>query len=151
PQRATGAVADVKGRTGYLDAPMSEQLTSEARLDHETMWRYMRRLLDRIFSVIENDAVVDDCLDILVDLLGADRGLLLLTFADGSTHAVNARGQKKHLEPAEREEISRTIIREALETGECVVWSALSRADRSASMASLGIVTALAAPLHVSS
>ncbi len=125
------------------DAPLSSQET----LDHETMWRYMRRLLDRLFGALETDAVMDECLDILVDLLGGDRGLILLTHSDGTTRAVNARGQKKSLAHAEREEISKTIIRGALDSGECIFWDPLASASPSHSVALLGIVYGLAAPL----
>jgi transcriptional regulator with GAF, ATPase, and Fis domain len=127
---------------------VTEALTSCQTLDHETMWRYLRRLLDRVFSVLESDAVMDDCLDILVDVLGADRGLILLTHADGTTVVVNARGQGKSLSPMEREEMSRTVIRQALESGQCVVWDPLSAASSSASVTMLGILAAMAAPLY---
>jgi transcriptional regulator with GAF, ATPase, and Fis domain len=127
---------------------MPEGLAAFESLDHELMWRYLRRLLDRVFSVLESETVADDCLDILVDLLGADRGLILFAFSDGSTQAVNARGQKQTLALAEREEISKTMIREALTAGSCVKWLPLQGITPSASMASLGITAALAAPLH---
>jgi transcriptional regulator with GAF, ATPase, and Fis domain len=127
---------------------MSEALTNEQTLDPETMWRYMRRLLDRLFGVLESDDVMDECLDILVDVLGADRGLILLTNADGTSRVVNARGQKKSLTPEEREEISKTVIAEALSTGECVVWDPLTSSKTSQSFTFLGILFALAAPLH---
>ena len=58
-------------------------------------------------GVLDSEAVMDDCLDILVDLLGADRGLLLLTESDGTTHVVNARGHRKSLSVPEREEVSK--------------------------------------------
>ncbi len=60
-----------------------DTLAAQPTLDHETMWRYMRRLLERLFGVLESEAVMDDCLDILVDLIGADRGLILLTDSTG--------------------------------------------------------------------
>jgi hypothetical protein len=37
-----------------------ESLSSRQTLDHETMWRYMRRLLDRFFGILESDSVMDD-------------------------------------------------------------------------------------------
>jgi sigma-54 specific flagellar transcriptional regulator A len=127
---------------------MADSLCTHETLDHELMWRYMRQLLDRVFGVLENETVADDCLDIVVDLLGADRGLILLTYPDGSSHAVNARGKKKTLSPIEREEISKTIVRESLLSAECVQWLPLTAPASSASMHALGIVAALAAPLH---
>jgi transcriptional regulator with GAF, ATPase, and Fis domain len=124
-----------------------DSLAAQPTLDHETMWRYMRRLLDRFFGVLESDAVMDDCLDVLVDILGADRGLILLTDSEGTTHAVNARGHKKALTATEREEISKTLIQQTLESGQCIFWDPLTSRSPSSSIAFLGIVAALVAPL----
>ena len=65
----------------------SDALATQETLDPEAMWRTMRHLLDRLFGVLESDDVLDDSLDILVEVLGADRGLILLTNADGSAQA----------------------------------------------------------------
>lgn len=112
----------------------------------------MRQLLDRVALVFEREeSVIDDCLDIVVDLLGADRGAVLLTSADGTAHIINARAAGRALSTSEREEISRTIVRECLESGECIVrdhrrMNPSSRAS-AASLVSFGIHAALAAPL----
>jgi len=128
------------------DAPLSRQAT----LDAETMWRTTRHLLDRLFGVIESDTAMDDCLDVLVEVLGADRGLLLLTSSDGGMLAVNGRGGGRALTTTEREEVSRTVVREAMEGRRCVQWDPISAAaGQSRSFAYLGIVAALAAPLFV--
>ncbi len=127
------------------EAPLSRQAT----LDAEAMWRATQRLLDGLFGVLESDGVMDDALDVLVELLGADRGLILLTSADGGALVVNARGRGQALSPAEREEVSRTVIREALSGGKCVAWDPLTAAGSlSTSFATLGIISALAAPLY---
>ena len=133
-----------------MSAPL-DSLAAQPTLDHETMWRSMRRLLDRLFGVLESEAVMDDCLDILVDILGADRGLILLADSDGTSRAVNARGHRKSLDPLEREEISKTVIRQAAESGQCIVWDPMTTRNPSQSVALLGIAVALAAPLHSSS
>jgi transcriptional regulator with GAF, ATPase, and Fis domain len=125
-----------------------ETLAAHPTLDHETMWRYMRQLLDRLFGVLDSDAVMDDGLDILVELLGADRGLILLTESDGTTHVVNARGHRKSLSVADREEVSKTVIRQALDSGQCIVLDPKKTRKPSSSVMALGIVVALAAPLH---
>src|SRR5580704_54361 len=117
-------------------------------LTHENMWRHMRRLLDRAFVALEKDLAVDECLDIVVDLLGADRGMVLLQQPDGNMRVINARGYKRALAAEEREEMSRTIVRRALEQDECVVWDPAATPATSASFAMLRIVAALAAPLR---
>jgi transcriptional regulator with GAF, ATPase, and Fis domain len=128
-----------------------ETLSARQTLDPETMWRATRALVDRLFGALDGDAVMDDALDILVELLGADRGLILLTESDGTTHVVNGRSQRKSLTAAEREEVSKTVIRRALDAGECVVWdpknAARASSRPSSSVMALGIVVALAAPL----
>jgi DNA-binding NtrC family response regulator len=112
------------------------------------LWPHVRLLLERISRVLENDALVDDCLDIVVDFLGADRGLVLMTYADGSTQPFVARAGGRSLEGIEREEISKTIVRSASETGECVVWDPMHAPLTTSSAMTLGIVGALAAPLY---
>jgi transcriptional regulator with GAF, ATPase, and Fis domain len=116
-------------------------------LTHETLWRHVRRLVERAFVALEKDWAVDECLDIVVDLLGADRGMVLLREPDGTMRVVNARGHKRALAAEEREEMSRTIVRRAFEQDECVVWDPAAQTT-SASFAMLRIVAALAAPLR---
>ena len=124
-----------------------EPLSRQPSLDTDTMWRTMRALIDRVFGVLERDTVLDDCLDILVDILGADRGMVLVVDDAGVGHPINARGSGKTLGPVEREEISKTIVRQALETGRCATWD-VSEVSASASVHTLGILAAFAAPLH---
>ncbi|HEY8038799.1 MAG TPA: sigma 54-interacting transcriptional regulator [Polyangiaceae bacterium] len=127
---------------------MSGPLSSQQEPDLETLWRAMRALVDRLFAVLDGDTMLDDALDILVEILGADRGLVLVQQQDGTLRAINARGHKKGLTAEEREEISRTIVREARETGRCVVWDVASDPASSESVNLLGILAALAAPLQ---
>jgi transcriptional regulator with GAF, ATPase, and Fis domain len=125
---------------------MIESLASRPSIDHETLWHAMRELVDRIFGALESETVLDDCLDVLVDLLGADRGLVVVAFADGTTKAIHARRHGNDLAPVEREEISRTIVRQALDTGECVVYQPGGHIIKS--VTTLGIIAALAVTLH---
>jgi len=120
---------------------MSEPLSTDS------MWRAMSRVLDRVYGAAAGDALVDDCLDIVIDLLAADRGLLLRTAEDSSTHVVHARAKGRALQPEEWDEASRTVIRQALDSRRCVVWDSLAAQSGSASAALLGIHLALAAPL----
>jgi hypothetical protein len=124
--------------------PLAEQPT----LDVELMWRATRRLLDELHGVLESDDAVDEALDVLVEVLGADRGLVLLTSSDGSTHVINARGKGRALSPEERAEVSRSVVQQAIDAGRCIVWDPLTAATTSASLTVLGIVSAFAAPLY---
>ena len=118
-------------------------------LDPATLWRSLQQLVERVSAALEGDAAVNDCLDIVVELLSADRGLVLLKQEDGSTHVINARGKGRALSPSEREEVSRTIIRQAMNTDAVVAWSSAEQPLDSASVLSLGIAAALVgAPLR---
>ena len=123
-----------------------ESLSSRPSVDHETLLRAMRELVDRISGALEGEAVLDDCVDVLVELLGADRGLVVITRPDGTTSATHGRRLGSDLAAVEREEISRTLVREALDTGRCVVYRPEPAA--STSVTSPGIVAALAVTLH---
>ncbi len=127
---------------------MSQSLASHASVDHAMMWRYMQKLVERLFGALEGESAIDDSLDILVDLLGADRGLILLPFSDGTSRVVNARAHKKTLAPEEREEISKTIVQEVLASKRCKVWDPSASLAPSASVLALNIVASLAAPLQ---
>src|SRR5262245_34147162 len=126
---------------------MAESLSARATLDPDTMWRTMCELLDRVFGVLDREQALDDALDIIVDLLGADRGQIVTIDDGGVTRTIHARRGRKSLDPAEREEMSRTIIRRAFDTGECATWDVASL-PMTQSIGTLGILAALAAPLH---
>jgi transcriptional regulator with GAF, ATPase, and Fis domain len=122
----------------------------QSMLDAPTLWHHLQRLVDRVAAALEGegDTVVDDCLDIVVELLGADRGLVLLEQEDGTTRVVNARGPRRTLSASEREEVSRTIIRRAVDSDSMIAWSAAEQPLDTASVLTLGIAAALVAPLR---
>ena len=125
---------------------MPVPLTSAPKPTQAMLWLALQELVKRVFSALESrEAVLDECLDVVVELLGADRGLLLLVGDGGGSIALNARGRGKSLSAEEREEISKTLVREALSTEGCVTWNATL--DRTNSIAALGIVSALAVTL----
>jgi DNA-binding NtrC family response regulator len=115
--------------------------------DPATLWRHLQGLVARVSTALEEDTAVDDCLDVLVDLLGASRGLVVLE-TDGGPLVINARGPRRALSPQEREEVSETILRRTAESEGIVAWSAEEQPIESASVVALGIGAALAAPLR---
>jgi DNA-binding NtrC family response regulator len=122
---------------------------SDAPTPAYTLWEKMRALLGRLAETVSRGAFVDDCLDLLVELSGADRGLVLLFHDDGTTQAVNARGKNRALDPYEREEISKTILERARSSENAIVCRPLADAKTTESMHALGIAAALAAPIRV--
>ncbi|MCE9580619.1 MAG: sigma 54-interacting transcriptional regulator [Deltaproteobacteria bacterium] len=117
-------------------------------LDQTTMWPRALELIGRIVAAVDRDALHDDCLDVLIDALGADRGVVLLADSLGASVVLHARTSGRRLSELEREEISRTLIAEVLRTNRPLVWDGDLAATASRSMMALGIVAAIAAPLR---
>lgn len=116
-------------------------------LDHEKMWRFARDLLARVCSALDGDSVLADGLDAVIELLHADRGIVFLADAQGVMRAIAGRRLKRPLSALEQEEISKTFVRETLDSGKVLRFDALMQQSPSASTQSLGIVAALVAPL----
>ena len=146
-----GEPSSGRAGAGIFLGELNRPATSEYALTPESMWRHMRALLDRVHHALDGESVVDDCLDIIVDLLASDRGLIVLTTPHGSLRIVNARGKNKALGASEREEASRTVMSKAISSGRCIAWDPLSSQPSPSSFHGLGIVAALAAPLFIGS
>jgi transcriptional regulator with GAF, ATPase, and Fis domain len=117
-------------------------------LDAVTLWGALQQLVARIGAALEGDSAVDECLDIVVELLDADRGFVLLEQADGASLVVNARGPRRALTAGEREEVSRTIVHQAMSTDSMLAWLAAEQPLSTTSIQSLGISGAMVAPLR---
>src|SRR5688572_24905200 len=111
------------------------------------LWAELCNIIDRLFGAIDREDALVESLDALVELLHADRGLLTVTDADGAHYAVTGRKNRQPLGAAEQQEISRTILREAAQRRQVVVFDPLAGAGASASMTGLKIAFAMAAPL----
>lgn len=126
---------------------MSQGTLSTTRIEAARLWTEMCLLIDRLFGAIERDDVLDESLDVIVELFGADRGLILLTQAEGISHVVSARKQRKPLGTVEQQSISRSIIHRAIRERHTIVWDPMGEQTDSESIMSLGIAKAFAAPL----
>ena len=118
------------------------------RLSAASLWPEARALIARVVEAASRDQFIDDCLDALVELFGADRGVVLLTDRAGATAVINARGKGRALSAYEREEISRTIVEDARRRGGPMLWEPPPQGPP-ASATALGIFSALVAPLRV--
>lgn len=143
-----------RARRRAINAPMIEPTPRPPALSDlpdpspDALWRALSALIDAIGRAVERDSVLDDCLDLLIELLGADRGLILLGGPGEAPAPIHARGHKRALGEAERLEISRTVIDDALRRGASTVVHPMAEAGAVASMAELGIFSALAGPLR---
>ena len=73
-------------------------LAEQSELDHAAVWGALRDFIGRLSRPGDLDTVLVDSLDALIDIFGADRGMILCTTADGTPYAV-----EPHLEPGESE------------------------------------------------
>src|SRR5687768_12730186 len=99
---ACGVHAPCSSAAGvHLDAPSAirdRRAMGDSRpLDSSVMWPRARALIERIVSAADRDALVEDCLDLLLDAIGADRGIVLLSDAGGTNVALHARGRGRAL------------------------------------------------------
>jgi DNA-binding NtrC family response regulator len=113
----------------------------------DALWGAVHALIAQLVSAGDRDGFLDDCLDRLVDIVGAHKGLIVVTDRSGTSYAINARGQGRALNPYEREEISRTIIRQVHETCRVVRWQP-DVAGTTPSAVAFGIAAAIAAPIR---
>lgn len=103
-------------------------------------------LLARVAETADRAEFFDACLDSVVEQLGADRGLLFLFHDGGGAEVLQGRRQGRTLDPYEREEVSRSVVREARQSGEITIVSPLD-ASGAESLHGLGIATAICAPI----
>ena len=112
------------------------------------LWTALRGVIDRIGLAADRDDLVDDVLDAMVTACRADRAVVFLADDSGAAVAIHARGPGGDLADDEREELSRTIVRQVQDGGQPVRWAQAVRGPAPPSMMALGIVAALAVPLR---
>jgi DNA-binding NtrC family response regulator len=120
-------------------------LTTSVQVPPGEAWRAIGRLLARLRFVAERGDWLSECLDNLVTLVDADRGLVVV-HRGATDHVVQARGAGRQLSTAERLEVSQTLIRAAHDQRRLTTWQ-LGDDGATESLASLRIVAAVAVPL----
>lgn len=107
----------------------------------------LRPVVDRLITTADQDGFLAEVMTVVVEALGADRGLVLLTDAAGAAITVHARGPAGPLSAREQSEISRSLVRAVWRSGHAIVVTP-DVGEGSASVQALGIACALAAPLR---
>lgn len=120
-------------------------LTERVELSPDELWGALVQLQQDALGPEAAEARLDAALEAVVSLLGADRGCLVIVHGDGSSSVVSGRAPERALTVREREEVSKTVIQEALRSGRAVLFDPLGGAHES--VAELEILGAIAAPL----
>jgi DNA-binding NtrC family response regulator len=110
------------------------------------LWRGLRDLQARIVAAMDRDDVLDEALDVVIDSLGADRGLVYFGTTATGVQVVAARRAGRGLTPLEMAEVSQIAVDDAMSRDACIEWRPTDRGRES--MTELGIGMALAAPLR---
>ncbi|MBI2568013.1 MAG: sigma-54-dependent Fis family transcriptional regulator [Candidatus Schekmanbacteria bacterium] len=116
--------------------------------DLEGPWAALREFTRQVVRILDLDAVLAECLDLLVDATGADRGVLYYIGDDGVPVPVHGRRLRRRLTQLEQAQVSRTIVQRVLDTGQ-IVHDLHDRRMPSGSYSEFGITDALAGPLFL--
>ncbi|MBI2567634.1 MAG: sigma-54-dependent Fis family transcriptional regulator [Candidatus Schekmanbacteria bacterium] len=122
-------------------------LAEQLDVDYEALWHGLRRFVSRIANALDLDTALEHCLDALIDILGADRGMIWCLTRDGTPYPVHGRRLGRRLDPLEQAQISETTVRSVLQSGEFLL-NDLAAVEGSESFRAFGIVGVLAGPLR---
>jgi DNA-binding NtrC family response regulator len=81
----------------------------------------MRFLLESLGSRLEGERFVQECLDLLLDLVGAELGIVCVRLAEGQWSSIVARQRGCDVEPGKIGERRASLLDLAMQTGRCVV------------------------------
>ena len=131
-------------------------LTIRSSLEDIEQERRNLRALAEIGQVVNSSldltTVLNEVMDTIIRLTGAERGFLMLRNGEGELETVVARNwERSSLSPSEQE-ISRTIVQRVVSQGEAVVTTnaqADPRFDRQASIVAYNLRSILCIPLKV--
>ena len=117
------------------------------RADISQLWTRARALVARFADAVDGAAFLDDALDAVVEILAADRGLIVLFEEGGARRVINARGAGKALAREEQKEVVGSLLAEVRQRGETIAFDLVTGAG-SPSMVMLGVCAAVAVPLR---
>ncbi len=121
------------------------ELAREAHLDDGSLFRATAEMLAKLGGAASSEMAIEDALEAVVDVLGADRGALLHS-GDVNDVVAHARGPAGVLPQAEWSEISLSLVERARRDGP-QLWDAFDDGGP-ASVMDLGIIAAAAVPVQ---
>ncbi len=99
------------------------------QLDRSSLWTRMRFLLENLSTKLESDAFVDESLDLLIELLGARRGVICLRSSDGRWNAIAARKEHRTISVTEIDDRRAALFNQTLRQRRCVVYEGHREGD----------------------
>lgn len=114
-------------------------------------WEALYNVTRLLGSSLDLQTVLDQVMDAILQLTGAERGFLMLRNDDGQVDVRAARNFDQQTLSAEHQQFSRTIVNRVLDTGEPIVTTNASEDPRFASHASVigpALRSTMAAPLR---
>ncbi|NDJ61528.1 MAG: GAF domain-containing protein [Chloroflexi bacterium] len=151
-------------QAGQIDGPfLSKQIAKLGslleRLEHEHRQLKRQSRLELLYNVgrllgasLDLQTVLDQVMDAIIQLTGAERGFLMLRDDDGQVEVKAARGLDQQSLGSDKFKYSRTIVNHVLDTGESVVTTNASEDPRFAGQASIinqALRSIMATPLRV--
>lgn len=119
-----------------------------AQLERQTLWTRMRSLLERVVTSLDRQSFIEECLDVLIELLGADCAVLMLGRPGPAGQVLAARRGHRDMRAEERSRVAFPVMEEALRLGRSVVITRDAGTPLAATFADSAIGAAIAAPLN---
>lgn len=91
------------------------------QMKNQQRWEALYRVTRLLGSSLELQTVLDQVMDAVIELTGAERGFLMLRSASGQIEVVAARNLDRETITGDRFEISRTIINGIIDTGDSLL------------------------------
>lgn len=89
----------------------------EKSLDRTSLWTRMRFLLETLGARGDSNTFINECLDLLNDLLGAERGIILLRTKDGQWRPIAARQSHRTISTEMLGVVRKELLEEVARTG----------------------------------
>ncbi|MBE0690086.1 MAG: GAF domain-containing protein, partial [Anaerolineae bacterium] len=149
---------------GQIDGPFLERqldrmldFVRRAEQEHKLLKREQRfevlyNVAGLIGASLELQVVLDQVMDAVIELTGAERGFLMLRDDDGGVRVVAARNLDQQTITSDKFAFSRTIVNRALDAGEPILTTNAAEDPRFAGQASIvqhSLRSLMASPLRV--
>jgi len=143
----------------FLERQLDKMMDFVRRAEHEHKLLKREQRFEVLYNVagligasLELQVVLDQVMDAVIELTGAERGFLMLRDDDGGVRVVAARNLDQQTITSDKFAYSRTIVNRALDAGEPILTTNAAEDPRFAGQASIvqhSLRSLMASPLRV--